>query len=67
MNDRPGGQLSGLAGRLVAEGLISAQEAGDAQKDASLEKIPFVQYLVEKKEVNSQRLAEVASLEFQRQ
>ena len=64
MNEKAIGQLSGLAGRLVAEGLISAQAASQAQKDASLERMPFVQYLVEKKSVNSQRLAEVASHEF---
>ena len=64
MNDKAVGQLSGLAGRLVAEGLISPQEAGEAQKEASIEKMPFVQYLVEKKDVNSHRLAEVASHEF---
>ena len=64
MNEKAIGQLSGLAGRLVAEGLISAQAASQAQKDASLERMPFVQYLVEKKNVNGQRLAEVASHEF---
>ena len=64
MNEKVIGQLSGLAGRLVAEGLISAQAASQAQKDASLEHMPFVQYLVEKKSVDSQRLAEVASHEF---
>ena len=64
MNEKAIGQLSGLAGRLVAEGLIEAQAASQAQKDASLERMPYVQYLVEKKGVNSQRLAEVASQEF---
>ncbi len=64
MNEKAIGQLSGLAGRLVAEGLISAQAASQAQKDASLERMPFVQYLVERKNVDSRRLAEVASHEF---
>ncbi|MEE4145181.1 MAG: type IV-A pilus assembly ATPase PilB [Halieaceae bacterium] len=64
MNEKAIGQLSGLAGRLVAEGLISAQAASQAQKDASLERMPFVQYLVEKKNVDGRRLAEVASHEF---
>jgi type IV pilus assembly protein PilB len=64
MNEKVIGQLSGLAGRLVAEGLISAQAASQAQKDASMERMPFVQYLVEKKDVDSQRMAEVASHEF---
>jgi len=64
MNDKAIGQLSGLAGRLVAEGLISADEAGIAQREASMERMPFVQYLVEYKNVDSRRLAEVASQEF---
>jgi type IV pilus assembly protein PilB len=64
MNDKAVGQLSGLAGRLVAEGLISAQEAGEAQIEASVEKVPLVKFLVEKKNVDSHRLAEVASHEF---
>jgi type IV pilus assembly protein PilB len=64
MNDKVIGQLSGLAGRLVAEELISAQEASEGQREASLERMHFVQYLVEKKNVNDKRLAEVASQEF---
>jgi len=64
MSDKAIGQLSGLAGRLVAESLITAQLAVEAQKDASLERMHFVQYLVEKKNVDSQRVAEVASQEF---
>jgi type IV pilus assembly protein PilB len=64
MNDKAIGQLSGLAGRLVAESLITAQEAVEAQKDASVEQMHFVQYLVEKKNISGQRVAEVAAQEF---
>ena len=64
MNDKAIGQLSGLAGRLVAESLISAQHAVEAQKEASLERMHFVQYLVERKNVDGWRVAEVASQEF---
>ncbi len=64
MNEKLTGQVSGLAGRLVAEGLISAEDAGVAQKQASLENNHLVPYLVEHNNVDSQRLAEVASLEF---
>ena len=64
MNDKGIGQLSGLAGRLVAEGLISAEAAAEAQREASMEKIPLVTYFVEKKNVDSHRLATVASQEF---
>jgi type IV pilus assembly protein PilB len=64
MNDKAIGQLSGLAGRLVAESLLSAQAAIEAQKNAATEKMHFVQYLVEKTGVDGKRLAEVASHEF---
>ena len=48
----------------MAEGLISAQLASDGQKEAALERMHFVQYLVEKKDVDGERLAGVASQEF---
>jgi len=64
MNDTAIGRLTGLAGRLVAESLISMEEAEAAQKEASLERMHFVQYLVENKNIDSQRVAEVASQEF---
>jgi len=64
MNDKAIGQLSGLAGRLVAESLITAQQAVEAQKEASLERMHFVQFLVEKKNVNGRLVAQVASHEF---
>jgi type IV pilus assembly protein PilB len=64
MNDKAIGQLSGLAGRLVAESLITAQLAVEAQKECALERMHFVQYLVERKDVDGWRVAEVASHEF---
>ncbi len=64
MNNAVIGQLSGLAGRLVAEGLLTTEAATDAQQKASAENTPFVRYLVEQKGVNGQQLAEVASHEF---
>ncbi|MFT6274756.1 MAG: type IV pilus assembly protein PilB [Halioglobus sp.] len=64
MNNKAVGQLSGLAGRLVAEGLISAQDAVNAQKQSFEEKVPLVQFLVERLNVDDKRLAEVASHEF---
>jgi type IV pilus assembly protein PilB len=64
MNDKAIGQLSGLAGRLVAESLITAQQAVEAQKEASLERMHFVQYLVDRKKVDGWRVANVASHEF---
>jgi len=64
MNEKAVGALSGLAGRLVVEGLITADEAAEAQKQAALERQPYVQYLVEKRKLDGQRVAEVASQEF---
>lgn len=64
MNEKAVGALSGLAGRLVVEGLITATEAADAQKQAALERLPYVQYLVEKRKLDGRRVAEVASQEF---
>ena len=64
MNDKAIGQLSGLAGRLVAEALITAEEAVEASNNAAAEKMHFVQYLVHQSNVDGWRLAEVASHEF---
>ena len=57
-------KLSGLAGRLVADGLLDAETAQAAQKDAAREKVPFVSFLVAKDYINSHKLAEMASEEF---
>jgi type IV pilus assembly protein PilB len=57
-------QLSGLAGRLVADGLLDAETAQAAQQDAAREKIPFVTFLVDKDYIDSRKLAEMASEEF---
>lgn len=64
MNDKASGQLSGLAGRLVADSLISAEDAVTAQREAAAQKMHFVQYLVEESNVDSAKLAEIASHEF---
>jgi len=64
MNEKAAGQLSGLAGRLVTEGLLTADEAGTSQREAANEKLPFVQYLVQQRRIDSQKLANVASSEF---
>jgi type IV pilus assembly protein PilB len=57
-------QLSGLAGRLVADGLLDPEVAEQALRDAAAEKAPFVTHLVEKQLIGSQKLAEMASEEF---
>ncbi len=57
-------QLSGLAGRLVADGLLAAEIAEKAQQEAVRNKVPLVSYLVEQDYIDGQTLAEMASEEF---
>ncbi|MDH5324281.1 MAG: type IV-A pilus assembly ATPase PilB [Gammaproteobacteria bacterium] len=56
--------LSGLARKLVMDGVLAEAAAIKAQEDANRKKIPIVSYLVEQKLVNSKLLAIVASQEF---
>ena len=64
MNERVSGKPSGLAGRLVVEGLLDAEQASKAQIAAKTERTPFVRYLVNDLNIDSQRLVEIASQEF---
>ncbi|MFV0477656.1 MAG: type IV-A pilus assembly ATPase PilB [Parahaliea sp.] len=64
MNNKATGQISGLAGRLVVEGLISDSQAREALKESVQTRTPLASYLVETTGVDSHRLAEVASQEF---
>ena len=64
MNERISGKPSGLAGRLVIEGLLDAEQATKAQAAAADERIPFVRYLVDEVKIDSHRLVEIASQEF---
>jgi type IV pilus assembly protein PilB len=64
MNERVSGKPSGLAGRLVVEGIIDADQATRAQAEASSQKVPFVRYLVDEVKIDSRRLVEIASQEF---
>jgi type IV pilus assembly protein PilB len=57
-------RLGGLAGRLIADGLLTADEATEAQKDASTKRISFVQQLVDVKGIDSASIASAASSEF---
>jgi type IV pilus assembly protein PilB len=64
MTNKPPTQLSGLAGRLVADGLLEADDAQKAVTEARREKVPFVTHLVTNDYIEGQRLAEMASEEF---
>lgn len=57
-------QLSGLARKLVYDGLLEDSAAQDHFQKALKEKKPFVSYLVENKLVNSGAIALAASQEF---
>ena len=57
-------QFSGLARRLVQDGLITDQQAHEAHAAATKQKKPFVSYLVENNIVDSQAIAHSASEEF---
>ncbi|MBK6660843.1 MAG: type IV-A pilus assembly ATPase PilB [Proteobacteria bacterium] len=56
--------LSGLARRLVADGLLEEEAAGQAFQEALAKKIPFVKFLVENGIVNGRAIAHAASSEF---
>jgi len=56
--------LSGLARKLVLDGLLSETDAVKAMDTATKKKLPLVSYLVETKLVNSKALANAAAHEF---
>lgn len=56
--------LSGLARRLVRDGVLSEQDAQSAQQEAARDKLPFVSYLVSHEMASSTLIAEAASAEF---
>lgn len=56
--------LSGLARRLVVDGLLSEADAVEAVETSSKEKVSLVSYLVGNKKVKSREIAFLASQEF---
>ena len=56
--------LSGLARKLVQDGLLSDAQAQQANSEALKSKVPFVTYVVEKKLLPAIDLAQAASIEF---
>jgi type IV pilus assembly protein PilB len=57
-------RLSSLAQRLISDGLLSEQEAENAQLAAKEADLAFVSYLVKNKIISSQHIATIASEEF---
>ncbi len=64
MTNKPPTQLTGLAGRLVADGLLDAESAESAVAEATRDKVPFVTHLIANDFIEGQKLAEMASEEF---
>ncbi|MCP5143812.1 MAG: type IV-A pilus assembly ATPase PilB [Gammaproteobacteria bacterium] len=56
--------LTGLARKLVADGLLDEATASQAFQGALAEKIPFVKYLVDNSLGSSKEIAHAASVEF---
>ena len=56
--------LSGLARKLVADGLLAEAAAGEAFHSALSRKVPFVRFLVENKLADGKAIAHAASSEF---
>jgi type IV pilus assembly protein PilB len=57
-------QLSGLARKLVQDGIITDQQAQQANEASAKKKAPFVSYLVENDIASSHDIATAASVEF---
>lgn len=64
MNTNTSIALSGLARRLVKDGILAEQAAQDAFHNSTREKKPFVAYLVENNLADGYAIAEAASDEF---
>ncbi|MDA0954439.1 MAG: type IV-A pilus assembly ATPase PilB, partial [Proteobacteria bacterium] len=54
----------GLTGRLIADQLITVDEAAESQKQSALRNMPLVQYLVDVVGVDSRQLAHSLASEF---
>ena len=56
--------IKGLAGRLIAEGVLTAEQAKEAEQDAKTMRVSLIRYLIDTLDVDSRELAEMASAEF---
>jgi len=57
-------KLTGLARKLILDGLITEDKAVAAQQQAQKEKVSFIKQLVESKALSAQKIAVAASQEF---
>jgi len=56
--------IKGLAGRLIGEGVLTADQAREAEQDAKAMRVSLIRYLIDTLDVDSRELAEMASAEF---
>ena len=56
--------INGLAARLIGEGVLTAEQARDAENDARAMHVSLTRYLIDTLDVDSQELVEMASVEF---
>ena len=56
--------LTGISARLVADGVISTEQAQAAIRESSKKKISLISYLSQVLDIDSYELAEIASAEF---
>ena len=56
--------LTGISARLVADSVITAEQAQTAIREASKKKIPLINYLSQTLDVDGYELAELAAAEF---
>ena len=56
--------IKGLAGRLIGTGVLTAEQAREAEQDAKLMRVSLIRYLIDTLDVDSHELAEMASAEF---
>jgi len=54
----------GIAGRLIGEGVLTAEQAREAEQDAKAMRVSLIRYLIDTLDVDSRELAEMASAEF---
>lgn len=57
-------RLGGLSRKLVEQGLLTAEDAAQAESDSQKKKIPLISFLSDTKKVNEIQLASIAADEF---
>ena len=56
--------IRGLAGQLIAAGILTPEQAREAVNEAKAQRVSLIRYLIDTLDVDSKELAEMASAEF---